>query len=388
MYTRAEYLSIATVIGTVVGAGIFGLPYIAAQAGFLTVAVYIVVLGAMVAAMHLMYGEIVLRTKDHHFLPGYAARYLGPWGKRLALAFIVPGLLGTLLAYGIIGGHFIVILLAGILPDNAFLYGFLFSIACLFLVMGRIKLLAELELGVVALLLLTVVGLTLGAMPFFDLTNITSGPITTLPWLFLPYGVVLYAVSGFESIPEVREIFEATPDGRRSSYVKAILTGTLIPAFIYIIFTAAVLGVTGARTTEDALQGLAQSPVIDGVVRLAALFGLLAIIGGYMVMADNLKKILWYDLGLPKVLSWLAVFGITLIIYLFNHENFVTIIGVVGAIAGGLGGVMTVLIHHRARRQGNRQPEYRVPLSTALGAVMILLFVLGAGYQLWTLFSG
>ena len=78
-----------------------------------------------------------------------------------------------------------------------------------------LKLLAELELGVVALLLLTVVGLTLGAMPFFDLTNITSGPITTLPWLFLPYGVVLYAVSGFESIPEVREIFEATPDGRR-----------------------------------------------------------------------------------------------------------------------------------------------------------------------------
>jgi len=386
MYTRAEYLSIATVTGTVVGAGIFGLPFMAAQSGFWIVAGYVVALGAIITVMHLLYGEIVLRTRDHHFLPGYAAKYLGPWGKRLALTFILPGLVGTMLAYSVVSGQFLAILLGGLWSIDAFTYGFIFNIIGVLLVLGRIRLIADFELGVLVLLLLTVVGITLGAMPFFEVSQLSQ--IAASPWIWLlPYGVVLYAVSGFESIPEVREIFEATPDGHRSSYVKAILTGTLIPAFIYVIFTAAVLGVTGSQTTEEALRGLAQSQVAQVMVKLAALFGILATISAYVIMADNLRKIFWYDLGFSKHFSWWFVVGLALVIYWFNRESFVSIIGIIGAVAGGLGGAMTVVIHRRSQRLGNRRPEYKIALPLALASLLIVIFVFGAGYQLWSLFS-
>lgn len=387
-FSKAEYLSIATIVGTVIGAGIFGLPFIAARAGFGTATFYIVALGGMTVYMHLLYAEIVLRTKAHHFLPGLAAKYLGRWGKPFTLGFIVPGLLGTLLAYGVVGGLFLEIILGDWLPwGNAFIYGILFSLAGVFIILGRIKLLADFELGVVILLILTIIGITLGTWPYFDATILLTPPTSTWAML-LPYGAVLFAVSGFESIPEVREIFEATKARRHFSMRRAIVIGTLIPLGLYIVFMAAVYGVTGGNTSEEALQGLMASAVPQSLVKIAALFGLLATASSYLVMADNLKKIFWYDLNFSRKISWLLVLVLVVVLYLINKGSFVALIGFIGALAGGFGGLTLLLIHSRARRQGDRQPEFKVPLPRALAWALGALFVVGALYQLWLLIYG
>ena len=61
----------STLVGFTIGAGILGLQYVVAHAGFLTGILNIVVIGCAVLMMNLMLGVAVLRTKEHHQLTGY-----------------------------------------------------------------------------------------------------------------------------------------------------------------------------------------------------------------------------------------------------------------------------------------------------------------------------
>ena len=94
-------------LGTVIGVGIFGLPFVALRAGFFVVLLYFLVMILIAVLIHLLYGEVVLGTKKIHRLPGYVGEYLGEKWKKICFLVIVVGLMGALLAYLIVGGEFL-----------------------------------------------------------------------------------------------------------------------------------------------------------------------------------------------------------------------------------------------------------------------------------------
>ena len=100
-------LGFATLVGTIIGAGIFGLPYAISQSGILLGILYFLLLGGVVMLLHLFFGEFSLRTKAKHRLIGYAEIYLGAWGRRFAVFAIMFSNVGALLAYILIGGLFL-----------------------------------------------------------------------------------------------------------------------------------------------------------------------------------------------------------------------------------------------------------------------------------------
>jgi len=67
----------AILAGTTIGAGILGLPFIAAKAGFLTALLVIIALGIVVLYLNLMLGEIALSSSEVHQLTGLANLFLG-----------------------------------------------------------------------------------------------------------------------------------------------------------------------------------------------------------------------------------------------------------------------------------------------------------------------
>ena len=101
------FCAIAVLIGTIVGAGTFGLPYVFARAGFSAGIFYLLVLTFAVLAVHLIYGEIILRTSGSHRLVGYTDKYLGKRAKILATVVALVEYYGALLAYTILGGEFL-----------------------------------------------------------------------------------------------------------------------------------------------------------------------------------------------------------------------------------------------------------------------------------------
>jgi len=96
---KEGYESIGVLVGTIIGAGVLGIPYVISKAGFLTGLTTIILLGLVILAINLSIGEVVLRTKGKHQLTGYAEKYLGKKGKLLMSLSMILGITGALLAY-------------------------------------------------------------------------------------------------------------------------------------------------------------------------------------------------------------------------------------------------------------------------------------------------
>ncbi|HLD37857.1 MAG TPA: aromatic amino acid transport family protein, partial [Candidatus Nanoarchaeia archaeon] len=90
---------ISILIGTAIGAGVLGIPYVVAKSGFLIGAIHILLIGAIILLANLYLGEIVLRTKGKHQLGGYARKYLGKTGSFFMSFAIIFSVYSAIIAY-------------------------------------------------------------------------------------------------------------------------------------------------------------------------------------------------------------------------------------------------------------------------------------------------
>src|SRR3989338_2553881 len=91
--------SVAILIGTMVGVGVFGIPFAFAKAGFWIGLIFLILIGTVTYFLDVIYGEIVLRTSQAHQLVGYANLYLGVQWKRVMFFSIILTTYAALLAY-------------------------------------------------------------------------------------------------------------------------------------------------------------------------------------------------------------------------------------------------------------------------------------------------
>jgi len=138
-------LALSTLVGTIIGAGIFGLPYVVSKAGIIPSIFYFVVLGGIVLLLHLMFGEIALRTSAKHRLIGYANIYFGDWAKKLVTVSTIVGIVGALLAYIILAGDFLQIILSPIVSVSSVTLSLVFWAALSVFVLRGIQAIAKME---------------------------------------------------------------------------------------------------------------------------------------------------------------------------------------------------------------------------------------------------
>lgn len=363
-------LALATLVGTIVGAGIFGIPYIMTQSGALVVVGYFLVFGSVVCFLHLAVGEIVLRTPKQHRLIGYGALYLGRSGKAFFVFTTVFAVVGALLAYIVIGGFFLQTLMSSIVSFSPFFGSLVFwCVLSLFIVRGM-KLIAVTEV-VMNTALFAVVSLVLVlSFRYVEQTNIV---IANTEALLLPFGVVLFALVGWAAIPEIADILR---DAKSSKKLFSVIgVATIVTAFLYLVFGLAVSGVSGSATSQDALSGLV--PFLgSSVVAVGAFFGLLTIAASFLVLGNYLKNSLRYDFGFSYTISSAVAIILPLALFLLGAREFVEIIALVGGVALGLEGMGILWLLRSAKQKGARIPEYSLPSSPILflGAGLLLGF--------------
>ena len=93
-------------IGTVIGVGLFGLPYVASQAGFWLVIIYFAVFGVLIYFVQNIYGSVITASPTKLRIAGLMGRFLGKTGKHTMFVVAIITLSGTMLAYLVIGGQF------------------------------------------------------------------------------------------------------------------------------------------------------------------------------------------------------------------------------------------------------------------------------------------
>ncbi|MCX6740927.1 MAG: hypothetical protein NTY61_00815, partial [Candidatus Parcubacteria bacterium] len=104
---RKDLEAIAILIGTIIGAGIFTLPYAVMKSGLLVGLGYFIFCGTVTLTIHLIYGEIVLRTQKTQRIVGYGGTYLGKSGKILLFISALVGMLLSRVVYLILGSGFL-----------------------------------------------------------------------------------------------------------------------------------------------------------------------------------------------------------------------------------------------------------------------------------------
>ena len=269
----------ATLIGCVIGAGILGIPYVVAQAGFVTGLINILGIGLVFLLINLYMGEVVLRTKGNHQLTGYAEKYTGKIGKYFMFVCLIIGIYGALIAYTIGGGA----ALASILGWDVLLCSIIFFGVLSWIIYLGLKAIEESEAIVIPVVLFIVLLIFFLALPRISLTNLAGFSFSKI---FMPYGVVLFAYLGTVAIPEMKEELIKYKKGLK----KAIIIGSLIPVVVYVLFALSIVGVLGVNTHEIGALGLA-AILGEKLVFIGALFALFTLTTSFLALGLGLKEL-------------------------------------------------------------------------------------------------
>jgi len=361
------YEAIATLIGTTIGAGIFGIPYVVAKAGIVAGIINVIALGFLILFINLYVGEVCLRTKKTHQLAGLAEIYLGKKGKTIMAIISLFSIIGALVAYIIGEGD----VLSAIFGGSPVFYSIIFFAIASILVYFDLYAVKKAELYL-NLLVILIIGLIIAVCFFnFNPANIASKPLN-LANLFIPYGVILFAFVGASCIPEM----EMELKNNKKLMKKAIIIGTLIPFAVYFLFMLAVIGVTGINTTEIATIGLGEK-LGQIMILLGNIFPIFAMFTSFLILSLSLKWMFHYDYKLSNFSSWFITCIVPFILFMIGARSFISVIGLTGAIAGGLEGIMLILIAKSAKKKSKIKPAYQIPLPLIAEFVFIAIFVLG-----------
>jgi amino acid permease len=254
-FTGSFLSSFAILIGTIIGAGIFGIPYVISKSGLIPGLAYFFVLGGVALLIHLLFGEIVLRTNGNKRVVGYAKQYLGEWGKIIILITTIVGLVGSLLAYAIISGDFLRSIFSILFPaigfSSSFYFTVFFIIGLSFFIFRGMKAVAPLEVFTNIFFSLIIFAVFFFGLPKINLNNFL---LFDREYMFLPFGVIMFSMIGWTAIPEALGLLKTSQE--KKNLKKIIILGTIFPVFIYLIFSIMVLGVCGKNTSGETLRDL------------------------------------------------------------------------------------------------------------------------------------
>ena len=303
-----------------IGSGVFALPYVIAQAGWLLALAYYVILGAMVTAAHAAYLATLAQEKEKQRLLGLMRRYFGRTGFWFGFAGIVVGLLLSFVIFLILGTQFIQILAPSIHRYAALAIMWLL-IAIPALASNRrataLEMISVISVGAVMIFL----GASSLAAPVGRATSI---PAVNWHAFFLPFGIVLFTLAGWTGV----EPFYESQKGKMLSW-RGIATGTAIAIALYGIFAAGILR-TVPHVTPSILSDLSSWPIWKKDI--LAVIGLFALTTVAMPISHELRNALEKDLRWPISASRIAIIGVPLAVVLMGVTNFVSVIGVAGSI--------------------------------------------------------
>ena len=379
---------IALLVGMIFGAGIFGLPYAFAEAGLSWGLLFFILALFIVLISHILYGEIVFFLKGRHRFTGYVEILLGKKFKNWGLILTAFSYYGSLLIYGLLGGIFLKNVFDGVGVD---ILTYVFLILAGLLTLFGLKIFAKVNLYLTIPLVVFVIYLFFLALPFVNINHFFSEGRHSVPaaW-FLPFGVWLFALGGYSSLPEVRDLFRKVGF---SHFKKVIKWSFGVIIFSYFLFIFSIWGVSGEFTSEDALSGILS--LGRGVLILGSLIGILAVLTSYLALAEDMRYVFSFDYKVRPVYSWLLTVAPPVFLFAMGVQNFTRSISFIGTVGLGIFALFVVLMSKALRVAVRDRPEVFeiIPHRTELlqhskfyEGVVLLGVGIASLYEIWRLF--
>ena len=357
-------LATSTLAGTIIGVGFFSLPQLTNRVGLGIMLSYFVILGGLTLLIHLFFGEVALATPDFLRLPGYAKIHLGTKGKRVALITMILGTYGSILAYLIIGGKFLAGLGLPLIGNNELLATLLYFAFGAILIYFGINPIAKTDFWSLIIMILIFGTIFVSGSPGFKIENLFAK--TDFSKIFLPYGPILFSLWGASMIPEIEEML-----GKNKKALKRVIIASLIfTAIFYLAFIFLVLGISGSKTSSDAISGL-RGFVSNKVLGLGLALGLITTFTSFIALGLTIKKVFAYDLKVKPAAAFVLSCSVPLILFLLGFQDFLKVIGFVGGIMLGIEGTLILLMYKKIK-----------PRKMALVYPLIFIFLGGILYEI------
>lgn len=366
--------AVQPLVGSIIGVGIFGLPYVFAQAGFGIGLVHLLVVGLFNLVVLFAFADLIVNTSSKSRLTGVIRRFLGSHWSYFATIVAFASTWGAMIAYIIIGGEFLHAILSPLLGVGVVFYQIFFFLVSAVLLIGGIGFIAQLELVFVFILLIIMALVLTGSLPHADFSNLTQ--IHSENW-FLPFGVVLFAFSGLAAIPEITQLL-----GKEKYQLKKVIgTGLGLTSIVYIFFAAVVVSVTGVTTTDEAVLGLGLA-IGNWVTVLGSLIGLFSVFTSFLILGLSIMDTMIYDFKWRYLHSWGLAILVPLVVFLLGARSFIGVIGFTGGILGGLTAI-TVLYTYLKAKNDPHIPKRTLAIPNWLILLTILIFTLGMGLTIF-----
>ncbi|MFB6226607.1 MAG: aromatic amino acid transport family protein, partial [Candidatus Paceibacteria bacterium] len=367
--------AVALISSGTIGAGVLGIPYAVAEVGLFLGLSYVIIIGLLVTGIHLLVGDVILRTNKELQLVGLAKEYLGKKAGMFMGVLLYTMLLGTLVVYIIGEGETLAALLGGssLVWSIAF---FVFAACMVYIGLNTLKTVELILTGAILSIILLIAGL---AAPHVDIANIRYNNFANL---FFPYGVLLFAFHGVTFIPEAQRLLKR----EQRKFKQAIVISGAITIAAYTLFALAIVGVTGSETTQVATIGLGEV-VGKHMLVIGNVFAAMTMATSFMVVGLTVKDSLRIDYNISNWLATAFACGIPLIIFVIGLRDFVTVIDMVGGVVVSLEMIVLVFIYWKATNEGRACPvNYRLHHSLWVVIAALAVFTIGSLYSVWNLF--
>lgn len=377
-------------VGLILGAGIFALPYVFAKAGLFWGLFHFFLVFCLLLYLSYLYGEISFFTKGNHRFTGYVEILAGKEVKPFALVSTLVSFYGALLIYGVLGGIFMKTILNG---QAVGFYTCMFFIVAGLLTLLSLKNLSAVNFYLTLPLFAFLVYLMIKAVPYISTANLFSNNSLYNEWWLLPFGVWLFALSGYSSIPEARDLF---CDAKIKHLKKAIFFSLVISGIFMLIFSFIILGLSGVSTSEDAFSGV-KDILGENMIILGSIMGLLAVLTSFLALAEDMENIFAYDYKLGGVKSWLLTVFPPAALFAAGFDSFVKILGLIGALGLGTSGILIIMMAKGLRKKIDARDDNIVCMYPEKGELIklnkfteiaiIFLVMVGVVYEIYSIFS-
>lgn len=322
-HSSSSWLRAAGVLfSTIVGAGVLSLPFVVARVGIVIGSIYIIAMGLVMCAVHLMLAEIVIRTRRHLQLTGLIRKYLGRFGSLIMAVIFMVLHVGAMTAYLIGEGES----LAAVFGGTPFVWAMLFFVIGTAIILRGVASITRFDFWMSLLTIAVIAAVVVLSTPFAVDWNYMPQQISSL---LIPYGVLLFAFHGTSAIPELEIIVGSDAKALR----KAVLVGSLVPIVLYAVFAITVVAVTGANTSQIATIELGRA-VGPRMVLIGNIFAIIAMSSSFVTIGQALRRTFQWDYGASPWLALFGAVGIPLLLYIVGARKFVEVIAVVGASCG------------------------------------------------------
>lgn len=375
------FLSASLLAGAIIGAGIFSLPFVFQSAGLSAGFFYLAIAAIVYVFIHLMYADVIIRTKEDHRFVGYAKIYLGKLASQFSILMTVVEMIFVLTIYLVLSVSFsnLVSMLGGEV-EKLIIFWFLGSLAIYF-TLRRIALLEFLiTAGIIAIIAIIFV---LGFGKIFQIPSAEFLP--DFSNIFLPLAPVLFAFSGRVAIPSLISYIRGLKikEKANSAIKRTVIIGTSLPAIVYGLFVLAVITLS-LVVSPDAVTGLINNVPPTVLLAVGAL-GILSLFSSYILVGVDINKTLSLDLKLPRWIRFLLVVGGPLLIYFAGFQSFIGLVSFVGGIFLSLEGFFIIAMWLNANKIAGAPVLLKKP-SLVIILFLILVFTTALVNEVLALF--